>query len=65
MQQQRSQDENIACAGRAWHVLIERHVRDLPARHDTIEVAAGNDAEGSGLTISGARRPVSRVRRRV
>jgi hypothetical protein len=53
MQQQRPQDENIACARCAWHVLIERHVRDLPARHDTIEVAPGNDAEGSGLTVGG------------
>jgi hypothetical protein len=36
MQQQWPQDENIACARRAWHVLIERNVQDLPIRHDAV-----------------------------
>ena len=31
-EQQWPQDQNIACARRAWHVLIERNVQDLPSR---------------------------------
>jgi hypothetical protein len=53
MQQQWPQDENIACARRAWHVPIERHVRDLSARYHAIYVAPRNDAEGSGFTVGG------------
>jgi hypothetical protein len=51
MQQQWPQDENIPYVRGAGHVPLEGNVRDLAARHDAIEVAARNDAEGSGLTV--------------
>jgi hypothetical protein len=53
MQQQGPQDEDVTWARRAWHVLIERNVRDLRVRHDAVEVAPRNDAEGSGVTVGG------------
>jgi len=51
MQQQGPQDEYVTRARRAWHVLIERNVRDLRVRHDAVEVASRNDAEGSGVGV--------------
>lgn len=53
MQQQGAQDEYVTRCRRAGHVLSERNVRYLRVRHDAVEVAPRNDAEGSGVSVGG------------